>query len=336
MANEVFDRLVDRAWPAIERVDAGGWSLRAAAGVTKRANSVLPLGERADLAAAIGEAEEFYADRGLPCVFSVGGGAPSGLDAALEARGYRVVDPTLVMTAPLDHGTAAEDEGVELAEAPSQAWLDAWWSVDGRFGDDGLATAARILTGVPPRTPRSTGRPSGGVWCRVSGSVSTAWPSFRTRGAPASVGGFCVPCSHMRAGRARDGHIWSWWSRTLWPGRSTSDRVSPSRAAITTGSGDPTVGLPFVVAGARRGVAETCRLVLDVGTLVSQHGHVLPPVVGAEQQLPTDGQGRADVGLGAAPVTAVRGRQLLGGGEGSSHVSPFRSSPEVEDLASVT
>ncbi|MBB2913209.1 ribosomal protein S18 acetylase RimI-like enzyme [Streptosporangium becharense] len=149
MANEVFDRLVDRAWPAIERVDAGGWSLRAAAGVTKRANSVLPLGERADLAAAIGEAEEFYADRGLPCVFSVGGGAPSGLDAALEARGYRVVDPTLVMTAPLDHGTAAEDEGVELAEAPSQAWLDAWWSVDGRFGDDGLATAARILTGVP-------------------------------------------------------------------------------------------------------------------------------------------------------------------------------------------
>jgi hypothetical protein len=98
----------------------------------------------------------------------------------------------------------------------------------------------------------------------------------------------------------------------------------------------PFVWLSFVVACRCRGVAETSGLVLDVGALVSQHGHVLPPVVGAEQQLPTYGQGRADVSLGAAPVTAVSSCELLGGGEGSSHVSPFRSSPEVEDLASVT
>ncbi|GAA2859149.1 hypothetical protein GCM10010517_17660 [Streptosporangium fragile] len=156
MINEGFDRLVDRAWPAIDRVDAGGWTLRAAAGVTKRANSVLPLGAREDLVAAVEEAEKFYADRGLPCVFSVGGGAAPGLDEVLEARGYRVADPTLVMTAPLD-GALEEEDGVELADAPSQPWLDVWWSVDGRFGDDGLATAARILTGVPA-TYASLGR----------------------------------------------------------------------------------------------------------------------------------------------------------------------------------
>ncbi|MEU8385182.1 GNAT family N-acetyltransferase [Streptosporangium sp. NPDC048865] len=160
MIGEVFDRLVDQAWPALQRVDAGGWTLRAADGVTKRANSVLPLGEPEDLRAGIEEAEKFYADRGLPCVFSVGGGATPGLDAALRARGYRVVDPTLIMTAPLGPegpGEAGESEGleeepggrVELAETPSQAWLDAWWGVDGRFGDDGLMTAVRILTGVP-------------------------------------------------------------------------------------------------------------------------------------------------------------------------------------------
>ncbi|MER5649898.1 GNAT family N-acetyltransferase [Streptosporangium sp. NPDC002524] len=153
MIDEVFDRLVDRAWPALQRVDAGSWTLRAADGVTKRANSVLPLGEPEDLLTGIEGAEKFYADRGLPCVFSVGGGATPGLDAALEARGYRVVDPTLVMTARLvpgePGGREEAGEKVELAEAPSQAWLDAWWSVDGRFGGDGLATAARILTGVP-------------------------------------------------------------------------------------------------------------------------------------------------------------------------------------------
>jgi hypothetical protein len=95
----------------------------------------------------------------------------------------------------------------------------------------------------------------------------------------------------------------------------------------------PSVGLSFVVACRCRSVAETRGLILDAGALVSQHRHVLTPVVGAEQQLPTYGQGCADVSLGATPVTAVRSGQLLGGGEGSSHVSPFRSSPEVEDLA---
>ncbi|MEU4832877.1 GNAT family N-acetyltransferase [Streptosporangium sp. NPDC023615] len=143
-----FDRLVDQAWPAIHRVDVDGWVLRASGGVTKRANSVLPLGEQDDLRAAVERAEGFYADRGLPCAFSIGGGATPGLDAMLEARGYRTVDPTLVMTAGLPQGGARES-GIEFAEAPSRAWLDTWWSVDGRSGADGLETAARILTGVP-------------------------------------------------------------------------------------------------------------------------------------------------------------------------------------------
>jgi hypothetical protein len=54
---------------------------------------------------------------------------------------------------------------------------------------------------------------------------------------------------------------------------------------------------------------------------------VLTPMVSAEQQLPTYGQGRANVGLGAASVASVECRQRLGGGESSSHVSPFGSPP---------
>ncbi|GAA3160353.1 hypothetical protein GCM10010466_59020 [Planomonospora alba] len=185
MTDEVFDRLVDQAWPAAERVAAGGWTLRAAGGVTKRANSVLPLGEREDPEAAVDEAEKFYAERGLPCVFSVGMGAAPGLDGLLRARGYRLVDPTLVMTAPLACAGTAADGGaatpreagggpvdarraaapardgtargpedgsvpqVRLAAEPDRRWLDVWWEVDGRGGEEARETAVRILTGTP-------------------------------------------------------------------------------------------------------------------------------------------------------------------------------------------
>jgi ribosomal protein S18 acetylase RimI-like enzyme len=137
----VFDRLVDEAWPAPNRVTAGEWVFRHAAGVTKRANSVLPLGE-----GSVEAAERFYEGLGLPCVFSIGMGAPEGLDGELAARGYRLVDPTLVMTAP---PAAEETAEVSVEDAPSREWLDAWWSVDGARHSGGAEWGERILSGVP-------------------------------------------------------------------------------------------------------------------------------------------------------------------------------------------
>ena len=147
-----FDLLVDEAWPAPGRVEAAGWVYRHAEGVTKRANSVLALGECADLPRAVDRAERFYADLGQPCVFSVGMGATPGLDEELGRRGYRIVDPTLVMTrTPASSGHAA---GAVVEDAPSERWLRTWWSVDGgRHRDTGDVPARkwgeRILTGVP-------------------------------------------------------------------------------------------------------------------------------------------------------------------------------------------
>ena len=37
-----LEALMDAAWPAAEREESGGWVLRAASGVTQRANSVWP------------------------------------------------------------------------------------------------------------------------------------------------------------------------------------------------------------------------------------------------------------------------------------------------------
>jgi N-acetylglutamate synthase len=155
-----FDRLVAAAWPAPYTERLGGWRLRYAAGVTKRANSVLPLADPGDLGAAIRGAESFYAARGLPTLFSIGDGAWPGLDGALGARGYEVVDPTLVMTADLPAPPAAapppEHAGASIDDAPSREWLDLWWSVSGRYADQ-LDVAGKILTGVPASYVRLAG-----------------------------------------------------------------------------------------------------------------------------------------------------------------------------------
>ncbi|RVX43394.1 acetyltransferase (GNAT) family protein [Nonomuraea polychroma] len=141
--------LVHQAWPAYEQRVYDGWVLRYAGGVTKRANSVLALGRPVDLGGAIETAERFYQERGQRCVFSVGLGAAPGLDKELEARGYELVDPTLVMAGSLRpealDGVAPE---VRIEQRPWPGWLETWWAVDGRFGS-GLEDAERICTGVP-------------------------------------------------------------------------------------------------------------------------------------------------------------------------------------------
>ena len=149
-----FADLVHRHWPAYEVRESHGWLLRYADGVTKRANSVFPAGAADDLDAAITAAEAFYRARGAPVVFSVDEAAPAGLDAELAARGYTVIDPTLIMTRPLDGAWDPPVHTVSLAGAPSPGWLERWWQADTapRRGMDGMvegAAAERILRGVP-------------------------------------------------------------------------------------------------------------------------------------------------------------------------------------------
>ncbi|MBB6396596.1 GNAT superfamily N-acetyltransferase [Actinomadura coerulea] len=141
-----LDELVAEAWPAPFAQDIGGWWLRHADGVTKRANSVLPMDDPGDVDVAIGRAERFYTALGLPTVFLMDAQArPEGLDGVLAGRGYELVEPTIAMTADLSG--PYEHEGVDVLDAPSREWLDRWWSVDGRR-DHRPPVAEKILTGV--------------------------------------------------------------------------------------------------------------------------------------------------------------------------------------------
>lgn len=155
-----LEAAMDAAWPALDRELSGGWVLRAADGVTQRANSIWPrsepLGTRDERLAALRDARAWYRGRRLPVIFQVSDTpGSSALNAVLDEEGFTRQSETLIMvraadTAPAAGGDAPEPgAGVEIGEHPSAEWLDLWWSVDGRGGAAELQAARAILTGCP-------------------------------------------------------------------------------------------------------------------------------------------------------------------------------------------
>ncbi|MGW2115193.1 GNAT family N-acetyltransferase [Streptomyces zhihengii] len=85
-------RVTARAWQPVESERLGDWELRAAGGFTRRANSVLPLGDPGmPLDEALDRVRGWYAERGLPARLQIATGAAGTqeeLGAALAARGW--------------------------------------------------------------------------------------------------------------------------------------------------------------------------------------------------------------------------------------------------------
>ncbi len=91
------------AWPALHQVLLDGWLLRFAKGFTKRANCVTPLypSSQGD-EGKVRHCENLYARERLRSIFRLRLTEEQGaLDDYLQARGYRQVGPSLVLTAGL-------------------------------------------------------------------------------------------------------------------------------------------------------------------------------------------------------------------------------------------
>ncbi|MFD7899739.1 GNAT family N-acetyltransferase [Streptomyces sp. NPDC059743] len=97
---EELARVGARAWQPVESEPLGDWLLRAAAGFTRRANSVLPLGDPGTpLDEALERVRRWYSERGLPAYIQVATGAEGTqerLYAELERRGWRAETTTEV------------------------------------------------------------------------------------------------------------------------------------------------------------------------------------------------------------------------------------------------
>jgi N-acetylglutamate synthase len=193
-----YDVLMDAAWPAVERQDTGEWVLRAAAGVTQRANSVWPRDAAAEPLVVLREAMQWYRERRLPLIFQMTDTpANAALHHFLDGQGFTRQSETLILTPGTARGRdlPGGTSGVEISAAPSEEWLQLWWSVDGRGGEAERETARAILAGCPSLyalvrgddgVPAAVGRlamvhGTGRIYCMATS------PSARRRGYATAV-----------------------------------------------------------------------------------------------------------------------------------------------------
>ncbi|WP_415959261.1 GNAT family N-acetyltransferase [Streptomyces sp. 021-4] len=139
-----------RAWQPVESEPLGEWRLRAADGFTRRANSVLPLGDPGlPLGEAFGRVERWYEERGLPPYIQTATGAEGAqeaLCAELERHGWRrevTAEVRIAALAPVGD-LDADVSAVRLSREPDAAWLSRYQ----RFSTPG-PHVLRVLGGGP-------------------------------------------------------------------------------------------------------------------------------------------------------------------------------------------
>jgi len=101
-----LERLASKGWQGTSTKSLGDWLLRAGAGFTGRANSVLPLGSAAlHIDDALEEVTAFYHRHRLPPLFQLPldrpGSEIASLDSDLDTRGWTSFNPTWVLVADL-------------------------------------------------------------------------------------------------------------------------------------------------------------------------------------------------------------------------------------------
>jgi len=97
----LYQELSSNAWPAKTYIFLHGWVLRLSEGVTKRANSVLPLRYTGqNLLKDVKTVEKIYKEKSLPVIFQLPDYCePHNLQETLLSLGYVSTDETLVMVA---------------------------------------------------------------------------------------------------------------------------------------------------------------------------------------------------------------------------------------------
>jgi Acetyltransferases len=98
-----LEEISTNAWPSLQTFMYDGWILRFGNGVTRRANSIVPIYESTkEIEAKIEFCERLYADHKLPTIFKItSASTPANIDKVLEGRGYAIDAETSFQTLDL-------------------------------------------------------------------------------------------------------------------------------------------------------------------------------------------------------------------------------------------
>lgn len=129
-----IEEISANAWPARIRQTMGCWQLRAFDGITKRANSVLPLHKMPDDECWMNEVEGFYQRQSLPIRFQVSDASPQPLDEMLAAWGYEIEGQSAVYTATcreiLTRAHIEDALQVIVSSELTQHWMEAFIQIE--------------------------------------------------------------------------------------------------------------------------------------------------------------------------------------------------------------
>lgn len=128
-----LDQICDLTWPATENIENSGWLMRAAGGVTNRANSVLPLaasleaGALNNFAEKLALAQDFYSERNLPTIFQVALPTWQLLSDKLRSMGAIETLRGNTMVADLTSAKPKISAGIEIVQ--SDQFNDEWLGI---------------------------------------------------------------------------------------------------------------------------------------------------------------------------------------------------------------
>jgi len=150
--NKLIETIAARAWPAKRTKKYGKWLLRTHDGVTKRANSVLTLGEIPKDKDWLLHIEQYYHSQGLTPYFYITESSPIGLKTVLENQHYKLdtklgilsVSPEQIINKVSLH----KEWDLTIEPAVSAAWMTAFMSLEGHKSQETKAFT-EIFRAIP-------------------------------------------------------------------------------------------------------------------------------------------------------------------------------------------
>ncbi len=182
-------RAMDATWAPAEMIALGPWVLRRGLDGGKRVSAATT--DKAVSGTEIVDAEAAMQAMGQQPIFMLRNGN-GDLDAALDALGYRVVDPVLIFSAPSE--LIAKVDPKPLAAIPSEeplALMREFWN-HGGISDARIAVMSRTLGPKTYLFSRYSDRPAGAAFVAVDDEIAMLHalevaPDFRRVGVARDV-----------------------------------------------------------------------------------------------------------------------------------------------------